>query len=94
MIGRVLGIDPGAVAAGRPTVDDVGRITELRLRHLASHLHGLGPRATYELLKEIAGGADAVECLERYARIDPDVVEAPGADRMPPRLTLIAGGMR
>jgi hypothetical protein len=41
-----------------------------------------------------AGGADVVERLECYARLDPDVVEALGADRMLPRLLPVAGGVR
>jgi hypothetical protein len=63
--------------------------SDIRLQHLAAHLHGLGPRATYELLREIAAGADIFERLERYARLDPRVLNALGADRMPPRLDLV-----
>jgi hypothetical protein len=61
--------------------------SEPRLQYLAAHLHRLGPRATFELLKEVAAGADVVDRLERYARLDTDVVKALGADRLPRRLT-------
>jgi hypothetical protein len=64
---------------------------EPRFQHLAAHLHALGPRATYELLREIAAGADIFERLERYGQLDRDVVEALGADRMPPRMVLVHG---
>ena len=56
---------------------------EARFRHLAEHLHRLGPRPTYELLREIAAGADVVERLERYAALTPEVVHAVGAEEMP-----------
>jgi hypothetical protein len=50
----------------------------VRLRHLASHLHSLGPRATYEFLKEVTGGADPMERLERYSRLTPEMLHALG----------------
>jgi hypothetical protein len=53
---------------------------EARFRHLAEHLHQLGPRPTYELLREIAA---VVERLERYAALTPEVVHAVGAAEMP-----------
>jgi hypothetical protein len=56
-------------------------ISPQRLWHLAGRFHALGPRSTYELLKEVVGGAPLVE---RYAELDPEVVRAVGADQMPP----------
>jgi hypothetical protein len=76
---------------GRPIVAEIGGISEIRFQNLSAHLHRLGPRPTFELLKEVARGADVVERLERYARLDPDLVEALGADRMVRRCTLVAG---
>jgi hypothetical protein len=36
-------------------------------------------------------GADPVVRLERYCALDPDIVHALGADRMPPRLRSVGG---
>jgi hypothetical protein len=54
-----------------------------RLRRLAERLHSLGPRTTFELLKEIANGGDLWRRLERYAELDPEVVHGLGADELP-----------
>jgi hypothetical protein len=42
-----------------------------RLQYLASRIHKLGPRPFFELLRELASGADLPSVLERYARIEP-----------------------
>jgi hypothetical protein len=62
-----------------------------RLRRLAERMHALGPRPLLEFLREIIAGADAVERLERYAELDPNVVRDLGADRMPPSHRVIGG---
>ncbi len=59
-------------------------VPTIRLRHLAKRVHALGPRPLYELLKELAAGADPLETVETYAALDPDVVHALGADDFPP----------
>jgi hypothetical protein len=56
-----------------------------RLWVLACRLHELGKRPLFELLVEIVCGADPVERLERYARLDPYVVRKIKADCTPPR---------
>jgi hypothetical protein len=66
----------------------------LRLQDLAAHLLRPGPRSVYEFTREIVAVADIFEQLERYARLDPNVVRAIGADRMPPRVVLIQRGSR
>lgn len=66
--------------------------TQVRLRHLSTQIHGLGPRPLFELLKELAQGADLMPRLEAYAALDPDIVAALGGNRMPPRARLIGGG--
>jgi hypothetical protein len=48
------------------------------------HLHALGPRAVFELLRELAAGADLHKRLERYGRLDAGIVKRLGADEMPP----------
>jgi hypothetical protein len=58
-------------------------VRDARLRRLARHLHLLGERSVYELLREIIGGRDSVERLEVYARLDADIVAAIGGDRLP-----------
>lgn len=70
-------IPPPRPPEPRATVPDV------RLRRLARHLHSLGERSVYELLREVIGGRDPVERLERYAELDADIVAALGADRLP-----------
>ena len=55
-----------------------------RLRHLARHLHRLGERSVYELIREIMAGEDIGKRLEVYARLDPSIVKYLGADRLPP----------
>jgi hypothetical protein len=59
-------------------------VPDARLRRLARHLHQLGERNVYEILREIIAGRDPVLRLEAYAALDPDIVEAIGADRLPP----------
>jgi hypothetical protein len=54
------------------------------------HLHSLGVRPLYELFRELAAGADLMPSLESYAALDPAIVHALGADRMPPRLSLVS----
>jgi hypothetical protein len=60
-----------------------------RLRHLAQHLHDLGPRALYEFLRELLDrqmpDAQAfVDRLERYARLPPEAMRAIGGYEIPP----------
>lgn len=54
-----------------------------RLRQLAAHLHRLGPRPVFELLREVDAGADLLERLERYAELDTGTVHALGASELP-----------
>ena len=60
-----------------------------RLRRLAERLHSLGPRPTFELLKEIANGGDLWRRLERYAELDPEIVRTLGADELPSYARLV-----
>ena len=39
-----------------------------RLQYLANRIYRLGPRPFFELLRELASGADLMFVLERYAR--------------------------
>jgi hypothetical protein len=81
---------PHARKAGRlPTSATIPTSVALRIRHLAGHLFCLGRRPLYEFLCEICGGADPLERLEAYGRLDPDTVRALGADKLPPSLTVI-----
>jgi len=67
------------------------RNTEARLRYLAAKIHQLGPRALFQLLSELADGADLLSVLERYARIAPlaGFISCLGGDRLPPPVQLI-----
>jgi hypothetical protein len=64
-----------------------------RLRYLAAQIHGLGERPLYELLRELAGGADLAEALEAYARLAPlsDFIQALDGDCLPPP-RVVGGG--
>jgi hypothetical protein len=64
----------------RQAISTPRSIPLVRLQYLAARLHALGPRPTYELLRELATGEDLCDRLEVYARLDPDMVRALGAD--------------
>ena len=64
----------------------------IRLQRLAAQLHALGPRATYEFLRELMAGADLFSRLEAYARLDPDTVWALGGDVLPTDWLLVIDG--
>ena len=53
------------------------------LRRLCAHLHRLGERSVYEFVREIIGGADPVDRLAAYSRLDPGVLAYLGGDRLP-----------
>ena len=61
----------------------------LRLRYVAARSHALGPRPLFELMCEIAGGADPTARAEAYARLDADLVRELGGDVLPPPLLSI-----
>ena len=58
-------------------------------RHVV-RVHSLGPRPLAELLAEIATATGQssfiAHRLEEYARLDPELVRALGADRFPPNV--------
>ena len=60
--------------------------TSARIRHLSEHLHSLGPQPLWRFVQEIITGHDPVKRLERYGELDRDVVQAVGADEMPPKI--------
>jgi hypothetical protein len=67
--------------------------SKVRLQHIARRIHALGPRPLYELLRELVAGADALDRIEVYGRLDADVVRALGGAEFPPLLS-IRGGRR
>jgi len=56
---------------------------DVRLRRLARLLHRLGEGRLYEFLAELAAGADPVERLEVYSRIDPQILSLMGSNDLP-----------
>jgi hypothetical protein len=78
------------MTAPLPTSATIASSIALRLRHLAGRIHALGPRPTFELLCELAGGADVMARCERYAALDRDVVHALGGDQLPSNIFLIS----
>jgi hypothetical protein len=66
----------------------------LRVERGAEHLHRLGPRATAELLTEVAYRIGGLPCIvdllgEYQHRVTPEMLRAVGGDRFPPRLTAV-----
>ncbi len=71
----------------RPPLDP---FTERRLQRGVQHLHALGPRATYELLLDVAHqvgglGAIASTLVEYERRLTPEMVRRAGGRDFPPR---------
>jgi hypothetical protein len=68
-------------------------ISIARLQYLANRIHKLGPRPFFELLRELASGADLMFVLERYARIEPlaGFIKHLNGDRLPPPARLVGG---
>jgi hypothetical protein len=64
-----------------------------RLQYLASRIHKLGPRPFFELLRELAPGADLMSVLERYARLANlgEFISHLGGDRLPPPARIVGG---
>jgi hypothetical protein len=67
-----------------PTSATIASSIAIRLRYLAGRLHALGPRSIYEIMCEIVGGADPMQRLETYARLDADFIREHGGDVLPP----------
>ena len=65
---------------------------DVRLQRLVARLHALGARSTYELLREVATGADLFVRLEIYARLDGDIVRALGGDLLPIEYLVVIDG--
>jgi hypothetical protein len=64
-----------------------------RLRYLVGQIHKLGPRPLFELLRELASGADLSSALERYAKLGPltNFISHLGGDQLPPPVRLVGG---
>ena len=60
---------------------------------LAEHLCRCGPRPTLEALLAVADGQDLDFVLEDFARLQPEIFEAVGADRFAGGLHLVVGGV-
>jgi hypothetical protein len=78
---------PSALAgADRHRVEGYAGDTRLRRQRQAERIWNLGARVLYELLREIEkyGIVDLDVRLERYARLDPDILRLVQADRFPP----------
>ena len=73
-------------------------VMDIRFCRHVEQLHANGPRVVAELLAEISaerGIRTIVEQkLERYADLDPGVVDALGARDLDPPLTVVTGGRR
>jgi hypothetical protein len=58
----------------------------LRVRALAIRIHDLGPRPLFELMCELAGGADPFDRFEAYGALDPHTVRVLGGADLTPHL--------
>ena len=72
-----------------------GHLFNAQIRRQAAHLHQLGVRPLTEFLIEFVGldqqvRNDLLLLLERYARLDREVVEAVGAGSFPPAVFAVA----
>ena len=82
-------LSPGTMKVSTaPMVVVANTTTDPRFQRLVEHLHALGPRPIGEFLLELAAGDPDMEItiqanLERYARLDADMVKAIGGDRFP-----------
>jgi hypothetical protein len=64
--------------------------TAIRVKYLAGRVHALGPRPLYEYLCEIIGGSsDPMGRLEKFAAMDPEVLDYFGGRELPPPLRLV-----
>mgnify|MGYP001578260211 CR=1 FL=1 len=61
-------------------------VTRLRRQRLAAYLHGLGPRAVYHALTEVADGGDLDAVLAAYARLTRAQIGAAGGSGFPPEI--------
>ena len=63
-------------------------IRDLRFRRNCERLHRLGPRAMFEYLVDVGAARNILTFLENriadFANLDPDVLAALGADKLPP----------
>lgn len=62
----------------------------IRRQRQAAHLHGLGPRATYEAMLQLVAGADLDKTLAAYSRLNAETLEALGGDRFAPALFVVS----
>jgi hypothetical protein len=78
----------------------LSNLDRVRLQRGAEHLHNLGPRATAEFLAEVAGAIGGMPAIlgrlnEYQRRLTPEMLQATGGDRFPPRpLQAVPGGRR
>ena len=80
------------------SADKSQALARLRRQRHVEQVHRLGARVIFELLNELDRvhglGDDLDRRLERYARLDPDLLAALGADRFPAAPLRIVGGAR
>jgi hypothetical protein len=67
-----------------PTSLTIASSIALRLRCLAKRIHDQGPKPLFEMMCEVAGGADPLNCFEVYAALDADLIRAFDGDKLPP----------
>ncbi len=85
-VANALRVLPTVVEPGYPSPTDFA--AGQRLERMVERVHALGPRVVSELLAEIAIATGEpgliADHVEKYSRLDPEIVRALGADRFPP----------
>ena len=70
------------------TTPNARLMANLSYRRAIEQLHALGPRATGELISDLAEAEDCdravLDLLFRYGRLTPGMVRVAGAEKMPP----------
>jgi hypothetical protein len=69
----------------KPSSVTIEPIAAEQIKQSVEHLYRLGVRPVFEAFCAIHGGADVIDTLAAYHRLDPAVVAYLGADRLPRR---------
>jgi len=69
----------------KPSSVTIEPIAAEQIKQSVEHLYRLGVRPVFEAFCAIYGGADVLDTLQAYRRLDPAVVHYLGADRLPRR---------
>jgi len=81
----IAGLVVAAPPQPKPSSVTIEPIAAEQIKQSVEHLYRLGVRPVFEAFCAIHGGADVIDTLAAYHRLDPAVVAYLGADRLPRR---------